>query len=185
MRQEASGAPACPPGHAQSIEACGGARLLVAQDGGDAAAARLYAHLGADGEALGLLLLRGSAAWAGGLDGCGAVERLAAQLVERLATASAGIRLYACGDEAFVWSIYRLARGCGLSAEAIILQRSSRRRDLYCEHCAGVQSIGSEQQILCRHCGVRLLVREHFSPRLGAYLGVCLDSPRSCAAEPA
>jgi hypothetical protein len=41
-----------------------------------------------------------------------------------------------------------------------------------------MQDIGSETECSCRHCGVKLFVREHFSQRLGAYMGVCLDPDR-------
>ncbi len=30
--------------------------------------------------------------------------------------------------------------------------------------------------VICSHCGLNLLVRDHFSYRLGAFQGVCIDA---------
>ncbi|MBE7373687.1 dimethylamine monooxygenase subunit DmmA family protein [Pseudomonas lopnurensis] len=95
-----------------------------------------------------------------------------------LEQAEVGTRLYVVGDETFVWHVYRLARHAGLLGDEIELIKSGARRRLYCVHCATFQDIGEEGEANCSGCGVRLLVREHFSQRLGAYMGVCLDPSR-------
>ncbi|EXF47084.1 hypothetical protein BAY1663_00582 [Pseudomonas sp. BAY1663] len=96
-------------------------------------------------------------------------------LLER---AEVGTRLYVVGDEAFLWHVYRLARHAGLLGDEIELFKNGARRRLYCVHCGTFQEIGEEGEAGCSGCGVRLLVREHFSQRLGAYMGVCLDPSR-------
>ena len=30
--------------------------------------------------------------------------------------------------------------------------------------------------VACSHCGVKLTVRDHYSRRLGAFMGVCVDA---------
>ncbi|MNZ36743.1 hypothetical protein D3C78_541720 [compost metagenome] len=152
-----------------------GRRLLVTQDASLAEAADLHGQLSADGQPLELASLRGEAAWAGGQASCGAFDRLEVRLLSLLSSAPVGTRLYVCGDESFLWSIYRLARSSGLLAEEIELVKVGSCRELYCVHCATQQSIGAESTVTCSGCGVRLMVREHFSRRLGAYMGVCLD----------
>lgn len=92
-----------------------------------------------------------------------------------LEQAQVGTRLYVAGDEAFVWHVYRLARHAGLLADEIELFKRGERKRLFCVHCSTFQDIGEVGETCCSHCGVRLLVREHFSRRLGAYMGVCID----------
>lgn len=150
-------------------------RLLVVQDVGLAEAAELHGQLSVDGKAPELLSLRGEAPWAGGQRSSGDIDLLEVHLLTLLSSAPVGTRLYACGDESFVWRIYRLARSSGLLAEEIELVKAGSRRELYCVHCATLQSIGDEDEATCHGCGVHLTVREHFSRRLGAYMGVCLN----------
>lgn len=145
-----------------------GRRLLVIQDAGAEEAARLHGQLTADGRAVERVALHGEA-------GGGDFELLQVRVLALLSAAPVGSRLYVCGDESFLWRVYRLARSSGLLGEEIELVRAGSRRELYCVHCAHLQSIGGEGEVTCQGCGVRLLVREHFSRRLGAYMGVCLD----------
>lgn len=155
-----------------------GPRLLVVQDAGAAEAARLHGQLTADGRAVEALSLRGEAPWDADLAGCVDFDRLAVRVLSLLSSVPVGARLYVCGDESFLWRVQRLARSSGLLGEEIELVRAGSRRELYCVHCAHLQSIGGEGEVTCQGCGVRLLVREHFSQRLGAYMGVCLDPDR-------
>lgn len=146
-------------------------RLLVAQDAGLAEIAQLQEQLSADGQAPELLCLDDIDAASGQVD----ADLLEMRLLTLLSSAPVGSRLYVCGDESFLWRIHRVARHCGLLTEEIELVKAGCRRELYCVHCATQQSIGAEHEVTCTGCGVRLLVRDHFSRRLGAYMGVCLD----------
>lgn len=92
-----------------------------------------------------------------------------------LEDAQVGTRLYVVGDETFLWHVYRLARHAGLLGDEIELFKRGERKRLFCVHCSTFQDIGEVGETCCSHCGVRLLVREHFSRRLGAYMGVCID----------
>ena len=98
-------------------------------------------------------------------------ERLQALLAE----APVGTRVYLCGDEVFLWDGRQLAEEAGLLDEEIELFRTGARRRLYCVHCATFQDIADEAFAECASCGLHLLVRTHFSRRLGAYMGVCSD----------
>lgn len=103
------------------------------------------------------------------------IEALYLRLQMLLEQAQAGTRLYVSGDEGFLWHVYRLARHAGLLGDEIELFKQGSRRRLYCVHCTHFQDIGDEGLCSCEQCGVKLLVREHFSQRLGAYMGVCID----------
>lgn len=110
-------------------------------------------------------------------------EALYLHLQMLLEQAEAGTRLYVCGDESFLWHVHRLARQAGLLGDEIELFKQGARRRLYCVHCGHFQDIGSEGECSCGQCRVKLFVREHFSQRLGAYMGVCIDPDSPYAAE--
>lgn len=92
-----------------------------------------------------------------------------------LSHAHIGSHLYVCGDESFLWHVRAAANEIGLMDEEISLFQSGERRKVYCVHCSHMQDVGNVDETTCEGCGVVLLVRTHFSKRLGAYQGVCLD----------
>lgn len=100
----------------------------------------------------------------------------AKRLQQALASATVGCRLYLVGDEAFVWHIHREARAAGLEeAEINMTLSTTGLRQVYCAHCGLIQAAGPEASLNCIGCRVGLEVRTHFSRRLGAYLGVCIN----------
>ncbi|MFK3795691.1 MULTISPECIES: dimethylamine monooxygenase subunit DmmA family protein [unclassified Pseudomonas] len=91
-----------------------------------------------------------------------------------LATCTVGTRLYLVGDEAFIWRIHALARSAGLQDDEIDMTLSVPGvRTVYCVHCGQRQPGTQQDSLQCSGCRVLLEIREHFSRRLGAYLGVC------------
>lgn len=103
------------------------------------------------------------------------MEQLFGSLQQHLSQARVGTRLYICGDESFLWKVHQQARQCGLLNGEIELIRTGDSRELYCVHCSTLQTIEPAPLVHCRQCGLQLMVREHFSQRLGAYMGVCND----------
>ncbi|SEQ58008.1 hypothetical protein SAMN05216600_107126 [Pseudomonas cuatrocienegasensis] len=150
-------------------------RVLVAQDA--ALATTLLDHLAPTL----LLSLGGELSAAVEHEQLPSSEALYLRLHALLDQAQAGTCVQAIGDEVFVWQVHRVARQAGLLGDEIELFRQGARRRLYCVHCTRLQEIGAETESSCSHCGVRLLVREHFSQRLGAYMGVCIDPDRPFA----
>jgi hypothetical protein len=105
---------------------------------------------------------------------CAAVDDFERQLKALLDAAAVGTRLYVLGDEAFLWRVHGMARTAGMHSEEIDLIHSGPAlRRVFCVHCGCVQDSGPQAEVCCINCQVRLGVREHFSQRLGAYLGVC------------
>lgn len=99
-----------------------------------------------------------------------------ARLHQVLGSATVGSHLYIMGDEAFVWRIHAQARAAGMEDDEIDITRSIvGQRLVYCVHCGLTQVCGPEPLMTCVRCNVGLEVREHFSRRLGAYLGVCTN----------
>lgn len=115
-----------------------------------------------------------------------AAPALTLALQQSLAQAEAGAQLYLLGPEALIWSLCNLARSMGLQPEEISLLRAqSAERPVYCVHCAGLHPAGPGLETDCPHCGVRLFVREHFSQRLGAYMGACANAQQPYAKDAA
>jgi len=98
------------------------------------------------------------------------------RLHQVLVSATVGSHLYIMGDEAFIWRIHGEARSAGLENDEIDITRTiAGARLVYCVHCGLTQAAGPEALLTCIGCDVGLEVREHFSRRLGAYLGVCTN----------
>ncbi len=106
-----------------------------------------------------------------------AVADLRSHLTHRLAREPIGLRVYAAGSEAFLWDVMNIAREAGLSGEEVFLaQAGTLRRRVYCVHCKTMNEDVATNIIACRGCGASLFVRDHFSRRLAAFMGVQVDA---------
>ncbi|WP_063497979.1 dimethylamine monooxygenase subunit DmmA family protein [Paraburkholderia phytofirmans] len=105
-------------------------------------------------------------------------DALERHLLATLDRAAIGLRLYVCGDEAFIWRIRRLAVEAGMLAEEISAELDATPRAVYCVHCSASHVYDALPEVECIGCGINLGVRQHFSQRVGAYLGVCADPDR-------
>ncbi len=91
--------------------------------------------------------------------------------------ATIGLRIYVLGSEPFIWSIRRIAERHALAAEAVQLQRSGTlQRRVYCIHCHAFNEAVTRNVVTCNGCGLQLFVRDHFSRRLAAFMGVQADA---------
>ncbi|MFM8606633.1 MAG: dimethylamine monooxygenase subunit DmmA family protein [Hyphomicrobiales bacterium] len=88
-----------------------------------------------------------------------------------------GMRLYIAGTEGFIGQAMRVALAHGIDFNAIKTEhRGSEERRVQCVHCKGVTDHVKTQPVMCSHCGLSLLVRDHYSRRIGAFQGVCIDA---------
>lgn len=86
-------------------------------------------------------------------------------------------RLYVQGTEPFVWRVAARAADHGLAPDQIRLAHAgSLRRRVWCTHCHGFTDDVTTQVVPCAGCGRHLLVRDHFSRRHGAFMGVMVDA---------
>lgn len=100
-----------------------------------------------------------------------------AQLRHRLRRATVGLRLYAIGSEAFIWDVYNAATDMGMHPSEISLHRAGPLlRRVYCTHCRTMIEDVPVNIVTCPACAASLFVREHFSRRLGAFMGVKVDA---------
>lgn len=94
-----------------------------------------------------------------------------------LSTSFMGTRLYVAGTEPFIASALKEAAAAGIIAKSVITEhRGSAKRRVQCVHCKGMTENVTTNPVICSHCGQNLLVRDHFSYRLGAFQGVCIDA---------
>ncbi|MBK0062476.1 MULTISPECIES: dimethylamine monooxygenase subunit DmmA family protein [unclassified Acinetobacter] len=103
-------------------------------------------------------------------------EQIQAVVFQCLNQAQAGWRAVIHGEEYFIWLVDHALRQVGLLKDEIARVLIEGKRNVYCVHCFHMQNSDSEDFCQCENCGVDLLIRSHFSERLGAYMGVCANA---------
>lgn len=99
------------------------------------------------------------------------------RLRQTFATAHMGLRLYLAGTEGLIGQAMQAALEAGIDHSSIQTEhRGSLARRVQCVHCKGVTEDVTTQPVTCSHCGLLLLVRDHYSRRLAAFQGVCINA---------
>lgn len=99
------------------------------------------------------------------------------RLRQTFATAHMGLRLYLAGTEGLIGQAMQAALEAGIDHASIQTEhRGSLARRVQCVHCKGVTEDVTTQPVTCAHCGLLLLVRDHYSRRLAAFQGVCINA---------
>ncbi|MFN8829751.1 MAG: dimethylamine monooxygenase subunit DmmA family protein [Labrys sp. (in: a-proteobacteria)] len=99
------------------------------------------------------------------------------RLTQTLATAHMGTQIYLAGTEGLVGQAMLVALDAGVDHASIQAEhRGSEARRVQCVHCKGITENVTTQPVICAHCGLTLLVRDHYSRRIGAFQGVCIDA---------
>ena len=103
-----------------------------------------------------------------------------------LATAKMGTRFYIAGTEGFIGQAMKVALDHHIDFNSMRTEhRGSLARRVQCVHCKGITDNVRTSPFSCRHCGLDLLVRDHYSRRLAAFQGVCIDAEdRGTAPQP-
>ncbi|MGO7034848.1 hypothetical protein ELI49_28140 (plasmid) [Rhizobium ruizarguesonis] len=105
------------------------------------------------------------------------IATLLFRLKGSLATAHMGTRLYLSGTEGFIGQAMLVALDYGMDHASVITeQRGSLARRVQCVHCKGITDDVTTSPFTCSHCGLPLLVRDHYSRRLAAFQGVNIDA---------
>jgi dimethylamine monooxygenase subunit C len=105
------------------------------------------------------------------------VQGLLQRLTHRLKDERMGFRLYAAGKESFLWDVYGTAQQAGLGKQEVFLaHHGSMKRRVMCVHCRTFNEGVTSTIAQCEGCGAQLFVRDHFSRRLSAYMGVKVDA---------
>lgn len=85
--------------------------------------------------------------------------------------------IYIAGTEGFIGQAMQLAANHGVDYASIHTEhRGSAARRVQCVHCKGITENVTTSPYTCSHCGLSLLVRDHYSRRIGAFQGVNIDA---------
>jgi predicted RNA-binding Zn-ribbon protein involved in translation (DUF1610 family) len=94
-----------------------------------------------------------------------------------LQDAHMGLQVYLAGTEGLMGQAQNEAMQAGIPHTAIQTEhRGSTARRMQCVHCKGITEDVAIDPFQCAHCGLNLFVRDHYSRRLAAYQGVCIDA---------
>ena len=105
------------------------------------------------------------------------IATLLFRLKGSLATAHMGTRLYISGTEGFIGQAMLVGLDYGMDHASVITEhRGSLARRVQCVHCKGITDDVTASPFSCSHCGLTLLVRDHYSRRLAAFQGVNVDA---------
>jgi hypothetical protein len=84
----------------------------------------------------------------------------------------AGTVCYLFGRESFIWPTITQLHALGLAREQCLAERCGPLvRDVICSHCKQRMRDVGENMVICDGCSRLLWNYDHFSPRLGAYMG--------------
>ena len=113
------------------------------------------------------------------------VPTLLTRLRATLSAATMGTRLYVAGTEGFIGLAMQVAMELGVDPASIITEhRGSLARRVQCVHCKGITENVTTSPCRCGHCGLAMLVRDHYSRRIGAFQGVNIDAEAPGTAPP-
>ncbi|MDQ0392516.1 dimethylamine monooxygenase subunit DmmA family protein [Labrys monachus] len=99
------------------------------------------------------------------------------RLAQTLANAHMGTQIYLAGTESLIGQAMKAAIEAGVDHLSIQTEhRGSEARRVQCVHCKGITEDVHVQPVTCAHCGLTLLVRDHYSRRIAAFQGVCIDA---------
>jgi hypothetical protein len=102
---------------------------------------------------------------------------LLAQFNSVLEHALMGTRLYVAGQESFIGLAMQIALKFNLNKDEIRAEElGSLARRVYCVHCRATTANVRTNIVRCVDCQRWLLVRDHYSRRLAAYMGVMVDA---------
>ena len=88
-----------------------------------------------------------------------------------------GTRLYVAGPESFIGLVMKIALEFNLNKDEIRAEEcGTLERRVYCIHCRVTTENVRTNIVRCVECDRWLLVRDHYSRRLAAYMGVMVDA---------
>lgn len=94
-----------------------------------------------------------------------------------LGDARMGLQVWLAGSHGLIAQAQAQILAAGLPRGAIQAEhRGTAARRMQCVHCKTIAEGITTDPYACPGCGRSLYVRDHFSARLGAFQGVCVDA---------
>jgi dimethylamine monooxygenase subunit C len=144
--------------------------VLYVPDGGDAEAAADQSGATPETE-------RFRAAAVGHVQEFPGTQALLEEFRSTLGKSLMGTRLYVAGPESFIGLVMKIALEFNLNKDEIRAEEcGSLARRVYCIHCRVTTENVRTNIVRCVECDRWLLVRDHYSRRLAAYMGVMVDA---------
>lgn len=111
------------------------------------------------------------------LEVCASEAEALATLAAALPSCRMGTQFYVAGTETFVWNVSKALYTVGVQNGDVRKEViGTLARPLYCVHCKTITRDVRHNIADCSGCGRKLFVRDHFSRRLGAYMGFMVDA---------
>lgn len=99
------------------------------------------------------------------------------RILQTFEQAHMGMQVCLTGTEGLIGQALRDAIAAGIPHTSIQTEhRGSLSRRMQCVHCKGITEDVILDPFVCSHCGLNLFVRDHYSRRLAAFQGVCIDA---------
>jgi ferredoxin-NADP reductase len=145
-------------------------QVLYVPDAGDAEAA-------ADRSSATPEIDRFRAAAAGHVQAFPGTQALLEAFRSTLGKSLMGTRLYVAGPESFIGLVMKIALEFNLNKDEVRAEEcGTLARRVYCIHCRATTENVRTNIVRCVECDRWLLVRDHYSRRLAAYMGVMVDA---------
>ncbi|MGB8813490.1 MAG: dimethylamine monooxygenase subunit DmmA family protein [Paracoccaceae bacterium] len=160
---------------------------LIAKAGADAAQMLARSHIiympGPNGTDLSAAM---QALGAAQYRSCPSFAAAHSRISKVLADAHMGLQVYLAGTEGLMGQVMTEAVAAGLPGDAVQTEhRGSTVRRVQCVHCKGITENVRLDPFKCSHCGLNLFVRDHYSHRIAAFQGVCIDAEDPGVVPPA
>ncbi len=105
------------------------------------------------------------------------VKSALSALEDMLSACRMGSQFYVAGTEQFIWSVAHILAPFGVQDDDIVKELcGTLARPVYCVHCQTITQDVHDNITPCSGCQKYLFVRDHFSRKLGAYMGVMVDA---------
>jgi dimethylamine monooxygenase subunit C len=106
----------------------------------------------------------------------GDIDALLADLTAAMDEAFMGTRLYVAGPESFMGLVMRIAQQFNLKQDEVRAEEcGTLARRVHCVHCRSTIENVRTNIVQCS-CERWLVVRDHYSRRLAAYMGIMVDA---------
>jgi predicted RNA-binding Zn-ribbon protein involved in translation (DUF1610 family) len=105
---------------------------------------------------------------------------LVAYLDTLLANSHTGLRLYLAGSESFIGTAMQVATRFNLNRDEVLREHNGTFvRRVWCVHCDTYTENVTRRVFQCPGCGLELVVRDHYSGHLAAFMGVKADAEQT------
>ena len=105
------------------------------------------------------------------------IDAAQARLRKSLTSYKMGVQIYIAGSEQLLNVTVMTAMEAGYDHRSLQTQQhGSLARRVQCVHCKGITPNVTTQPVSCSHCGLLLLVRDHYSRRVAAFQGVNINA---------